>query len=50
VRDYVHVVDIADAHLRALDYLNRAASAPLNPAEPVISAMLISDEVRQRIR
>lgn len=33
VRDYVHVVDIAEAHLRALDYLlNKGASGPFNLA------------------
>jgi UDP-arabinose 4-epimerase len=33
VRDYVHVLDIAKAHLRALDYLlNNGASGPFNLA------------------
>jgi UDP-arabinose 4-epimerase len=33
VRDYIHVVDIADAHVRALDYLTRGgASCALNLA------------------
>jgi UDP-glucose 4-epimerase len=31
VRDYIHVEDLADAHLRALDYLRRGgASVTLN--------------------
>lgn len=28
VRDYVHVADLADAHLRALDYVAKGGSAP----------------------
>src|SRR5664280_2592047 len=33
IRDYIHVVDIADAHLRALDYLLKGgASCVLNLA------------------
>jgi UDP-arabinose 4-epimerase len=30
VRDYIHVTDLADAHVRALDYLERGDSVALN--------------------
>ena len=30
VRDYIHVVDLADAHVKALEYLNTGTSCSLN--------------------
>ena len=33
VRDYIHVVDLADAHVKAIDYLN----APTTKSEPLVA-------------
>jgi UDP-glucose-4-epimerase GalE len=41
IRDYVHVIDLADAHIRALEYLeNGGATVPLNLGTGVGSSVL----------
>jgi len=49
IRDYVHVSDLADAHLRAVDYLiEGGASTPLNLGSGVgFSVMQVIDAVRR---
>jgi UDP-glucose 4-epimerase len=50
IRDYVHVVDLADAHLRALDHLERGgASAIVNLGTGTGSSVLEVIEASQRI-
>tara|TARA_B100000212_G_C27348009_1_gene522277 strand:+ start:370 stop:1335 length:966 start_codon:yes stop_codon:yes gene_type:complete len=30
IRDYIHVIDLADAHIKALEYLNKGSSCSIN--------------------
>ena len=50
VRDYIHIADLADAHIRALDYLeNGGASTPINLGNGVGFSVLEVIEAARKI-